>query len=917
MKRLIGSFIDIRKGEVGLVALMCGYYYLILVTNYFLKPTRDSLFLVRLGAEQLPMVFILIALIVLPVTTSYARLSRSFTLTNLINITTAILIVCLFVLRLLIDLDQSWVYYLFYVWVSIYGVLSTSQFWLFANTVFNPAQAKRLFPIMNVGGILGAVTGGEVTGLFVQNAGIATENLLFFCMGFLVVCIVLLNYIWRIKEREGGDHVPLPASDEQKRDSLGEMIRTTRRSRSLKFIVAIIATTVVATAFVDFQFKTISLSAFPDTEDLTSFMGKFYGRIGLVALLIQVFLSSRLLRVLGVGGAILFLPLSLGFGSLALFLAPGLWTAVFLRGADQSFRYSLNKTGLELLFLPVPLEMKKRTKVFIDVFVDQLAQGLSGVLLLLCTLVLGLSMQSLSLVVMAFSGLWVFLAIRGYKEYVNAFRTALERREINLGELSVGLDDATSLDTLRNTLKSDNERQLSYALDILSTTQAPDLLPSVFPLLTHKSSDLRLRSLKVLQNMPETVDAADIVDLLQDSDQEVRIEAMRLLCAVNSDTISALKSYLTDPDLRIQSAAIVCISEVGNPEAEALVRAEVIESLLSHSGEEGIMLRRQIARALGAIRTSTVRPYLLALIDDPERSVARAAIEGTGASHDPELIPILLQKLSDSTYRVYARSAFAQFGPEALEPLRVAVTGRDTDADVRRHIPRVLRDIPVQKSVDILLDVLEDMSLRLQYPIVKALNKLHKYPVLRIAPERVQKAVLDEAQVYYESMAMEHVAWQDSPEIDLLRRSLRDRQRQSLELIFRLLGLVYPSQDIYNAYEGIINRNDTLRSSAIEFLDNVLSTDLKRFLLPILDQTSVERTIDQGRELFGFLLAERGEALAYMVSGRDDWLRSCAIAAIEGEPSTDLISKIQLATSDRTPLVRETAEMMLRKLGIQ
>ncbi len=195
---------DIRRGEAGLVALMFTYYYLLLVTNYFLKPTRDSLFLVRLGSEQLPIVFVLIALIVLPVTTSYARLSRSLSLTHLINVTTAVLVVNLLVLRYLIDLDQNWVYYLFYVWVSIYGVLSTSQFWLFANTVFNPSQAKRLFPLMNVGGILGAVTGGEVTGFFVQTAGVATENLLFFCMGFLLLCIALLNFMWRIKDRDGG-----------------------------------------------------------------------------------------------------------------------------------------------------------------------------------------------------------------------------------------------------------------------------------------------------------------------------------------------------------------------------------------------------------------------------------------------------------------------------------------------------------------------------------------------------------------------------------------------------------------------------------------------------------------------------------------------------------------------------------------
>ena len=65
---------------------------------------------------------------------------------------------------------------------------------------------------------------------------------------------------------------------------------------------------VIVTAIVDFQFKSISVETYQHRVDLTSFLGKFYGRIGLIALLIQIFLSSRLIRVLGVGGAILFYP---------------------------------------------------------------------------------------------------------------------------------------------------------------------------------------------------------------------------------------------------------------------------------------------------------------------------------------------------------------------------------------------------------------------------------------------------------------------------------------------------------------------------------------------------------------------------------------------------------------------------------
>ena len=109
MKQIFGSLLEVRKGEVVLTGLMFSYYYLALVTHYFLKPARDNLFLVRLGVSELPVVFILIALIVVPVTMLYSRSAGSFELNQLMSATGAIVVVQLLVLRWLVELDDSWV----------------------------------------------------------------------------------------------------------------------------------------------------------------------------------------------------------------------------------------------------------------------------------------------------------------------------------------------------------------------------------------------------------------------------------------------------------------------------------------------------------------------------------------------------------------------------------------------------------------------------------------------------------------------------------------------------------------------------------------------------------------------------------------------------------------------------------------
>ena len=560
MTRIFGSFLDIRRGEATLTLLMFFYYYFILLAYYCLKPARDSLFLTRLGSDQLPFVYILIALIVVPVTTLYARWADSLNLKRLLVITTLTLIASFGLLRLLIQIDHPWVYYVFYIWVSIYAILATSQFWLFANEVFNPTQAKRLFPLLNLGGIIGAMTGGEVTSLIVQVFGVPTENLLFFCIAFLAVCVLLVNLTWRARQKEGGVDAVHALRREGQRETIGQLFGTVRRSRQLMFILGIISMTMMVATFVDFQFKAVSVAAFPAQEDLTAFLGRFYGRLSLVSLLFQSLFAYRFLRILGVGGVIFFLPISLLFGSLALLVAPGLWAGILLKGAEGSFRYSIDKTGRELLFLPIPPQVKRRTKVFIDVFIDRLFRGVAGVFLLILTLMLGWPVTQVSIVVICLLAIWIFFATRVRKEYVNAFRKALERREIDPNELRTDITDASTIDSLVETLKSTNERLVTYALDMLAPVKEVELIPSLRPLLNHPSAEVRRKAIQLLQTQANGTLVPEMEHLLEDEDYQVRLEAIYFLCRHDPDNhLTRLRTYLKHHDARIQMAAVGCV----------------------------------------------------------------------------------------------------------------------------------------------------------------------------------------------------------------------------------------------------------------------------------------------------------------------------------------------------------------------
>ncbi|MFQ5771462.1 MAG: MFS transporter, partial [bacterium] len=165
MKNLFKKLFGIHQGELGLTAIMFCYNFLLIASYYILKPMTRSLFLKNQGPTQLPYVYMLVALVVGVVAVLYARLASNISLKRMINRTTIFIIgnLLAFWWLLKIDVRSEWLYYGLYIWTSIYGVLITSQFWLLANYLFDPRQAKRLFPLLTAGAILGGILGGYFT----------------------------------------------------------------------------------------------------------------------------------------------------------------------------------------------------------------------------------------------------------------------------------------------------------------------------------------------------------------------------------------------------------------------------------------------------------------------------------------------------------------------------------------------------------------------------------------------------------------------------------------------------------------------------------------------------------------------------------------------------------------------------------
>ncbi len=928
MKKYLQSIIDIRKGEVVLTLLLFSNIYLLLLTYYLLKPASRSLFLAQVGPDQLPFVFILIAFVIVPVTTLYARASRGLRLNKLITLTLTIIVVCLFVLRWLMTLPFFWVPYAYYIFVSIYGVLSTSQFWLLANAVYDAAQAKRLFALLGLAAIFGAWTGGEFTSIVVKTFNVATEDLIYFSVGLIVLCMVVTWTTWSLRKGEIEEQARSRTRKTAPKESIGDMFGSIKRSRHLLLIVGIMTMTMMVAALVEWQFQTVSTFHFTDLASgevnksaLTAFLGKFYGRLSLVSIVLQVVLAYRFLRILGVGGVILFLPIGLLLGSAALMVNVSLVTAVLLRGTDGSLKYSIDKTGRELLYLPVPLELKKKTKVFIDMFIDRWARGVTGAMLIPLMIVFGYdanpleAVRRMGFVVLAFLVVWIFFALKMRREYVNTFRKAVEKREIDLSEVRVRMNESATIATLANSLRSTNDREIEYALGLLVEVRNPSLIEPLKSLLSHSSADIRKKAIHVLAAQGDKSLVAEVKKLMDDDDVEVRRDAMYFVSRfADGDRKQMLNAFLTHSDPKYRYAAVSSIALYGSADEKRMIDGDKLESLVNLPGEEGMVARREVAGALGYLGDPKFDQYFNRFLNDPDPKVVANAIWSLGESRLREYVPWLVNALADTQHRPEARAALASYGGSVLGTLLDYLMDERTAPSIRRSIPRVMGQIPIQESVDMLTGAISKVDPYLKYYVVKGLNRLrNNHPFLRMDAARVDDALVSETRSYYETVQMLKAHGPESNDASrLLLRALREKQDQNLERIFRILGLSYPPSDIYSAYLGIVSTKQTQRASAIEFLDNLLKSNIKRYLFPILDESSAERVIRKGEELFGIRVATREEALENLIKGRDTWLRTCAIYCVKDDLTDRLRAAVESAARDSDPVVRETAKLVLK-----
>jgi AAA family ATP:ADP antiporter len=434
--RFLRLFTDIRQGEASKALLLALNVFLILMAYYIIKPVRDALILSAKSPEMKSYLGAAQAILLIFVVKAFSRLASRVPRHLLITWVTLFFISNLIIFNLLelFGVPVGTIGIIFYIWIGIFNLMVVAQFWGFANDLYTEDIGKRVFPLVAFGATLGAPLGSKINTWFIQSLGLYRVMLV--SAAVLGVCIILAILIHRSELRRLSAKQGLSAPDQEQQKKIQEEplqrgggFRLVFKSRYLLLIAVVVGLYNFINANGEYMIgrvvsgiaaKAVELGA-TGGLDKGQYIDKFFAEYqflqSVLAIIIQLFLVSRIFKWVGIGGALLFLPfVALGgygiiaFGATILLLK---WVKSLENGTD----YSLQKTTMAALFLKTSREEKYKAKAAIDTFFWRGGDTLSAFAVFLGTTYLAASVEGYAGLNVVCVVAWIVLSVLIAKEY--------------------------------------------------------------------------------------------------------------------------------------------------------------------------------------------------------------------------------------------------------------------------------------------------------------------------------------------------------------------------------------------------------------------------------------------------------------------------------------------------------------------
>lgn len=377
--RFLNRIVEVRPSEAPAMVWAWLYMFSLLSSYYILRPIRDQMGVAG-GVNNLQWLFTgtLIGMLVLNVPFSY--LVKTFPRQTFISISYRFFAIniLLFALALYLATPEQtiWIGRIFFIWTSVFNLFVVSIFWQMIVDIFTAEQGKRLFGFIAAGATLGAIAGSSFTVSTV--AHMAPTYMMIgsaIMIEIAVLCVRRLSLLSAsLSER--------PQSEQNEDKPVGGTLlagfRDALASSYLLNVSLFLLLYAVTSTFLYFQQAAIVSHAFSSRAAQTQFFASVDLGVNILTLVVQLFLTGRILRRFGVGTTLSMLPAAsvIGFGAVA--LLPSLASIVTFQLIRRAGNFAIARPTREILFTVVPREDRYKAKSFIDTAVYRLGDQIGA-----------------------------------------------------------------------------------------------------------------------------------------------------------------------------------------------------------------------------------------------------------------------------------------------------------------------------------------------------------------------------------------------------------------------------------------------------------------------------------------------------------------------------------------------------------
>ncbi len=408
VERLVGA--EVRDGEWPLVLLFFANLFLLLSAYYILKVIREPLILLEGGAIERSYARGAQAGLLLLLVPAYGIVANRFEPSRLVKWIMGVFVLSLAVFVTLGQLGVR-VGFSFFVWLGIFSTLSIAQFWSLANDVMSEADGKRLFPMVAAGGTLGGIFGSQIAARLIDSHPL---QLMVVAAAILMVCAVLTHLTYAASIRR--QRIAPAGRELEQRDERSGFTLILRDRYLLWIALSVLILNFVNTTgdFLLAQLVNAKAHLLPASEQ-RAFIGAFYGDfqtyISVLTSLVQIFVVTRVFKALGIGGALLLLPVFALSGYGLATMVPALGLVATVKVIENSTDYSLQNTIQQALFLSTSRDAKYKAKAAIDTLFVRLGD-LASTGVVFVGSQLGVGVVGYSLINVLASGAWIWIALR-------------------------------------------------------------------------------------------------------------------------------------------------------------------------------------------------------------------------------------------------------------------------------------------------------------------------------------------------------------------------------------------------------------------------------------------------------------------------------------------------------------------------